>query len=198
MSGTTVITQLADAIASNAVRVVDLTQTLRPSTPVIKLPPKFAPSNPFTMTEISHYDSRGPSWYWNNLSMGEHTGTHFDAPAHWVTGREYADSFTDTIPAQRFVAPACVIDCSAEAKADADYLLTVRHITAFEKRHGSISVRPRTAGLVSLTSLAIVVLLQKECRLDRQSQLFEDKLRASLYLKNQPSLGIGTITLPVR
>jgi kynurenine formamidase len=48
------------------------------------------------MTEISHYDSRGPSWYWNNLSMGEHTGTHFDAPAHWVTGREYADSFTDT------------------------------------------------------------------------------------------------------
>jgi kynurenine formamidase len=47
--------------------------------------------------------------------MGEHTGTHFDAPAHWVTGREYADSFTDTIPAQRFVAPACVIDCSKEA-----------------------------------------------------------------------------------
>jgi len=70
MSGTTVITQLADAIASNAVRVVDLTQTLRPSTPVIKLPPKFAPSNPFTMTEISHYDSRGPSLVLEQLVDG--------------------------------------------------------------------------------------------------------------------------------
>jgi hypothetical protein len=37
MPGTTVITQLAAPIASNAVRVVDLTQTLRPSTPVINL-----------------------------------------------------------------------------------------------------------------------------------------------------------------
>jgi kynurenine formamidase len=138
MSGTTVITQLAAAIASNAVRVVDLTQTLRPSTPVIKLPPKFAPSNPFTMTEISHYDSRGPSWYWNNLSMGEHTGTHFDAPAHWVTGREYADSFTDTIAGQRFVAPACVIDCSKEAAADEKFVLEVSHIEAWEKKHGEI------------------------------------------------------------
>src|SRR5215467_7225645 len=113
MSGTTVITQLAAAIASNAVRVVDLTQTLRPSTPVIKLPPKFAPSNPFTMTEISHYDSRGPSWYWNNLSMGEHTG-------------------------QRFVAPACVIDCSKEAAADEKFVLEVSHIEAWEKKHGEI------------------------------------------------------------
>src|SRR5215470_5689594 len=138
MSGTTVITQLAAAIASNAVRVVDLTQTLRPSTPVIKLSPKFAPSNPFTMTEISHYDTRGPSWYWNNLSMGEHTGTHFDAPAHWVTGREYADSFTDTIPAQRFVAPACVIDCSKEAAADEKFLLEPSHIQAWEGKHGRI------------------------------------------------------------
>jgi kynurenine formamidase len=138
MSGITVITQLAAAIASNAVRVVDLTQTLRPSTPLIKLPPKFAPSNPFTITEISHYDGRGPSWYWNNFSMGEHTGTHFDGPAHWVTGRKYADSFTDTIPAQRFVAPACVIDCSKEAAADEKFVLEVSHIEAWEKKHGKI------------------------------------------------------------
>ena len=73
----------AAAIAGNRIRVIDLTQTLRPSTPVIQLPPEFAPSNPFSISEISHYDNRGPGWYWNNLAMGEHTGTHFDAP---VTG----------------------------------------------------------------------------------------------------------------
>ena len=49
-------------------------------------PPPFAPSSPFSMTEISRYDARGPAWYWNDLRLGEHTGTHFDAPAHWVTG----------------------------------------------------------------------------------------------------------------
>jgi hypothetical protein len=45
----------ATAIASNRIRVIDLTQTLRPSTPVIQLPPEFAPSNPFSISEISHY-----------------------------------------------------------------------------------------------------------------------------------------------
>ena len=56
--------------------------------------------------------------------------------------------------------------------------------------------RPRTAGLVSLTSLAIVFLLQKSvgttCNLNHPKKL------ASLYLKNQARLGIRIITLLVR
>ena len=134
----TLLTQLAAALANNSVRVVDLTQTLRPSTPVIQLPPEFAPSNPFTISEISHYDNRGPGWYWNNISMGEHTGTHFDAPVHWVTGQNYTDGFTDTIPAQRLVAPACVIDCTKEVAADEKFVLEPAHIEAWEKQHGKI------------------------------------------------------------
>jgi kynurenine formamidase len=130
--------QLAEAIGSNSVRVIDLTQTLRPSTPVIQLPPEFAPSNPFTISEISHYDSRGPGWYWNNISMGEHTGTHFDAPVHWATGKDYSDGFTDTIPAQRFVAPACVIDCTKDVAANEKFVMEVAHIEAWEKQHGKI------------------------------------------------------------
>ena len=35
--------------------------------------------------------SAGPAWYWNNIACGEHTGTHFDAPIHWVTGKDYAE-----------------------------------------------------------------------------------------------------------
>lgn len=134
----TLLTQLAAAIAGNTIRVVDLTQTLRPSTPVIQLPPPLANSKPFSIEEISHYDDRGPGWYWNNLSMGEHTGTHFDAPVHWVTGQHYADGFTDTLPVQRFVAPAVVIDCTKEAAADEKFLLEPSHVQAWEAKHGRI------------------------------------------------------------
>jgi kynurenine formamidase len=133
-----VLADLAAALAGGSVEVVDLTQTLAPSTPVIQLPPPIAPSNAFEMQEISRYDDRGPAWYWNNISMGEHTGTHFDAPVHWVTGKDYADGYTDTLPAGRFVAPACVIDCSAEAAADEGFVLEPHHIEAWEASHGRI------------------------------------------------------------
>ncbi len=135
---TDLLNRFAAGLASGSIRVVDLTQTLRPSTPVIGLPPPNAPSNPFRIEEISRYDERGPAWYWNNISMGEHTGTHFDAPAHWVTGKDLADGFTDTIPVQRLVAPAVVIDCSAEAASDERFTLKPEHIAAFEAQHGRI------------------------------------------------------------
>ena len=86
-----VLMKLAKSIAKQKIKIIDLTQTLRPSTPVIQLPPPFAPSNPFEISEISHYDDRGPAWYWNNIACGEHTGTHFDAPIHWVTGKDYRE-----------------------------------------------------------------------------------------------------------
>jgi kynurenine formamidase len=129
---------LAAAISGGSIRIVDLAQTLRPATPIIQLPPQFAPSAPFRIEEISRFDERGPGWYWNNISCGEHTGTHFDAPAHWITGKDYAEGYTDTIPAQRFVAPACVIDCSKQAAADEGFVLEPAHIEAWEKRHGRI------------------------------------------------------------
>jgi kynurenine formamidase/2-keto-3-deoxy-L-rhamnonate aldolase RhmA len=128
----------AAAIADGRIRVVDLTQTLRPSTPVIQLPPQFAPSNPFRILEISKYDDRGPAWYWNNFSCGEHTGTHFDAPIHWVTGKDYQDGYTDTVPVQRMIAPAVVIDCSKEVAENELFLLEPSHIEAWEKQHGRI------------------------------------------------------------
>lgn len=130
--------KFAKALAKGRIRVVDLTQTLRPSTPVIQLPPPFAPTKPFETSEISRYDERGPAWYWNNIACGEHTGTHFDAPVHWVTGKDLADGATDTIDVQRLVAPACVIDCSKEAARDELFLLTPKHILAWEKEHGTI------------------------------------------------------------
>jgi kynurenine formamidase len=131
---TPLLTQLADAVARGAVKVVDLTQPLGPSTPVIGLPPIFAASPGVTIDEISRYDENGPAWYWNTLRFGEHTGTHFDAPIHWVTGKDLPNNACDTIPVQRFVGPACVIDASA----DVDFLLTPAAIDAWEAQHGRI------------------------------------------------------------
>src|ERR1044072_2847505 len=86
---TNVLTTLVDALATGAVKVVDLTAPLGPATPVIGLPPMFAASPGMTIDVISKYDDRGPAWYWNTIRLGEHTGTHFDAPIHWITGRHF-------------------------------------------------------------------------------------------------------------
>ena len=108
-----ILAALAGALAGGQIRVIDLTQTLSPEFPQITLPPEMGQCWPFRIEEVSRYDERGPGWYWNNFSCGEHTGTHFDAPIHWISGRDLTHNAVDTIPARHFVAPAVVIDCSA-------------------------------------------------------------------------------------
>lgn len=129
---------LALALLSGRIRIVDLTQILSPEFPQISLPPEMGQCAPFRIEEISCYDERGPGWYWNNFTCGEHTGTHFDAPIHWISGRHLPNNSVDTIPPQHMLAPACVIDCSAQAAANPDYLMTVADIDAFEACHGRI------------------------------------------------------------
>ena len=76
MSRSDALGALLRAVAtSGGVHIVDLTQTLSPDFPPIVLPPEMGKSRPFRMEEISRYDDRGPGWYWNNVSFGEHTGT---------------------------------------------------------------------------------------------------------------------------
>jgi len=132
------LAQLIDALDRGTLTIVDLTQPLGSETPVIGLPPMFAASPGVTIDVISKYDDKGPAWYWNTLTFGEHTGTHFDAPVHWVTGRDLAENACDTIPARRFVGPACVIDATAEVARDPDFLLTPEGLEAWEREHGRI------------------------------------------------------------
>jgi kynurenine formamidase len=131
-----VLSALAEAIRSATVDVIDLTAPLSSSTPVLKLPEPFGNTVSFTLHEISRYDERGPAWYWNDITTGEHTGTHFDAPVHWVTGRDGQD--VSQVPLNRLIAPAAVLDFSAQAAADADFLLEVDHIKGWESRHGAL------------------------------------------------------------
>ncbi len=131
-----VLEQLISAVKSSAVEVIDLTARLESSTPVIQLPPPFANTRSFSLTEVSRYDDRGPAWYWNDISTGEHTGTHFDAPVHWITGRDGLD--VSAIPVTSLIAPAAVLDFSKEAAADPDFLLEPDHIRAWEAGHGPL------------------------------------------------------------
>jgi len=130
----------AEDLLSGKIRVVDLTATLEPTTPVLQLPKEFGwgESWPFSLEPISCYDEKGPAWYWNNMKCGEHTGTHFDAPIHWVTGKDHENHATDTLPPQQFVAPAVVIDAVAEAAADPDFLMSVEFVETWESKHGKI------------------------------------------------------------
>ncbi|MGA1729568.1 MAG: cyclase family protein [Steroidobacteraceae bacterium] len=135
------LAQLVVALSQHRVQIVDLTQTLSPEFPQIVLPPEMAQAWPFRLEEASRYDERGPGWYWNNFSCSEHTGTHFDAPIHWVSGRDLPNNATDTLPLEDLIGPACVMDCSRQADADPDFLLTADHIRDWERQYGRIPPR---------------------------------------------------------
>lgn len=129
-----VLANLTDALLSGSIEVIDLTAPLSSDTPLLELPPEFGQTAQFQLEEISNYDDRGPAWYWNNFRTGEHTGTHFDAPIHWVTGRDKDD--ISEVPVSAFVAPAVVIDVTAEVEKDPNFVIEKEHLDAFQQEHG--------------------------------------------------------------
>lgn len=133
-----VLQKLSESLLTGAVKTVDLTFTLDPDFPVLVLPPEFGQCQPFRIEEVSRYDERGPAWYWRNFSCSEHTGTHFDAPIHWVSGRDLPNNSVDTIPPDAFMRPVVVMDFSRECAEDEDFVLTEAHIKAWESEHGKI------------------------------------------------------------
>ena len=139
MGAAGILENLGAMLLSGGVEVVDCSGELGPATPLLKLPPDFAVDTPaIEIHRISEYDENGPFWAWNWLKLGEHSGTHFDAPHHWITGKDYADGYTDTLPVQRLIAPVNVLDFSAQCAADPDFLLTIDHVNAWEAEHGAI------------------------------------------------------------
>jgi len=78
-----VLRDLAAGLLDGSVEVIDCSGVLGPDTPLLKLPPELAKDTPkIEIHKISEYDQDGPFWAWNWLKLGEHSGTHFDAPHH--------------------------------------------------------------------------------------------------------------------
>jgi kynurenine formamidase len=132
------LTQLVEEINQGSLHVIDLTQPLSPDTPILPLPSQFQNTPKFRIWELSHYDDRGPAWYWNAFETGEHTGTHFDAPIHWISGKDLPDSSVDRISPRQFIGTACVLDISKECAKNPDHLVHPEDILTWESEFGKI------------------------------------------------------------
>lgn len=132
----TAVSALLAALAAGQVEIIDLTAPLSPSTPVLQLPPPFANTIPIRLEPVSAFDDDGPAWKWHDIHTGEHTGTHLDAPAHWITARDGAT--VDQIPPDRLIGPAAVIDVRTYVADDPDFLLEPAHVVAWEGEHGPL------------------------------------------------------------
>ena len=110
-------------------QVVDLSHTLEPGIPGW-------PGDPAVEVETVA-DLTRDGFFLRRFALGEHTGTHVNAPAAF-----YADGIgIDQYPASAFVAPAVVIDAREEAAANADYLLRVDKLLEWERRNGPVPAR---------------------------------------------------------
>jgi len=109
--------------------VVDLSHAYGPDT-------VFWPTaEPFKLTVVSNGVTDAGFFYAaNNFSMAEHGGTHLDAPVHFAAGKHAVDE----IPLDSLIGPAAVVDVTEAATRDADYLVKVSDIEAFESAHGRI------------------------------------------------------------
>lgn len=107
--------------------IVDLTYLMEPTIPV------WPGNEPFAAEAIKTHDVDG--FYAQSVSFWEHTGTHLDAPAHFVDGAMTAEM----IDIGDLFAPLAVIDISARADEDHDTAVTVDDILAYEADYGEIA-----------------------------------------------------------
>jgi kynurenine formamidase len=87
---------------------------------------------PFRMQLLVDYDK---GYRLHKFEMGENTGTHVDAPSHFIRGQ----TPIDRIPLADLVVPAVVIDAKDKAAGDADYRLSAADVAAWEAANGRIA-----------------------------------------------------------
>jgi len=123
---TPVATPVGEGRSVSYTSVASLSHSNSPATPLWPGTPVFARETVVTV--------EADGFYANMLTFHEHTGTHMDAPAHFI-----ADGITvDLIEPANLVAPLAVIDVTANATANEDYGLTVDDILAWEAEYGEL------------------------------------------------------------
>jgi kynurenine formamidase len=108
--------------------VVDLSHVFATSVPT------YVPNtSPTRETQVT---VKKDGFYIQGWTFGEHTGTHMDIPAHFIDGGETVDNYA----VANYISTAVIIDISAKAKDDANAMLNVADIEAWEKANGEIPV----------------------------------------------------------
>jgi kynurenine formamidase len=106
-------------------RVVDLSHAMHEGMP-------YWPGGvPFKMTRLVDYDQ---GYRAHTFEVGENTGTHVDAPAHFVQGGRTIDQLS----AAELVMPLVVIDVSQKTKGDPDYALSANDVVDWEAANGNV------------------------------------------------------------
>jgi kynurenine formamidase len=123
---TTATSPVAGQPTLNFSQIVDLSHTHGPDFPV------FPGAQPMQINVITTIAENG--YYENELILAEHTGTHMDAPAHFVEDGTTADQ----LPVSGFIVPLAVVDISDRAASDPDAQLTIDDLTAWEAANGPI------------------------------------------------------------
>ena len=108
--------------------MVDLTHSLEEGIPI------YPGGEPFKITRIADFQQ---GYYMNKVSMGEHCGTHIDAPIHFVQGGKAVDE----LPLDQLIGPLVVLDVEKAAAANPDLEITPQQIRDWEKTHDQIPTK---------------------------------------------------------
>jgi kynurenine formamidase len=107
-------------------RFCDLTHTFREGFPV------FVVGEEPERETIADYATSG--FYAQRWTLGEHSGTHMDAPGHFVPGGRLSPEIT----LSELVVPIVVIDIRTRARLDPNAMVELEDIERFERKHGKI------------------------------------------------------------
>jgi kynurenine formamidase len=120
-------TRLAETMART--RIVDI------SHPLTEGMPTYPGNTPLSVKVKGTVEKDG--YFIRDFTVGEHSGTHVDAPAHFAAGAKTVDQ----LPPESLTGPAAVLDVSAKAAKNADYEVSVEDIEAWERQHGPLESR---------------------------------------------------------
>jgi kynurenine formamidase len=73
-------------------------------------------------------------YFIRQFMVGEHIGTHVDAPAHFAPGA----ATVDQIPPEALMGPAAVVDVTAQVAQNPDYAVSPADLEAWERAHGPL------------------------------------------------------------
>ena len=103
--------------------IIDLSHTIHPNIPIW-------PGDPPTEFEtVSEIDKNG--YFLRKFSIGEHSGTHINAPNSFYAAGASVDSYAP----QSLVSPGIAIDICEQCLANPDYTLTIDDILHWERQH---------------------------------------------------------------
>lgn len=122
----------AAAAVGKTRKITDLTHVFRAGFPVYT----FEPPSRRTLVTVQENGFYAQEW-----TFGEHSGTHMDAPGHFIEGGRLTPQIR---PRELTLVPIAVIDISDKAKRNPDAVVTVRDIKRFEAAYGRI---PNGAGV---------------------------------------------------